>query len=172
MTAFLAGQVLTAAELSSWTQPLDVLKPSATARTSTTTFADDPHLTLTVPANQTYEGQLIVLFASGTTGDIKIQLTWAGTASVTYSIMGPGTGIASTSAGADVATGPTARLDTTSPGATLVAGGTTAGHLLIVPMRVSTTATTTMTVQWAQNASDATATSILEGSWWTMRRVA
>jgi hypothetical protein len=56
------GDVLTASDMNVWTIPIAVIKPSATARNTTTTLADDPDLQLAVAASSSYMVQGVIFY--------------------------------------------------------------------------------------------------------------
>jgi hypothetical protein len=72
---FTVGQVLTAALVNQWLASRAAVKGSNTSRSSTTTLADDPHLTLAVDANCIYVLELGLLYDGATAGDLATGLT-------------------------------------------------------------------------------------------------
>lgn len=161
---YLAGQTIKAAELNAWL-PRFVVKAGSEPRTNNTTPSADADLIMTVPAGTAWH-LMYRLYLAGGTGDWKGNLSWTNTATVSYSILGPGTGAAANANAADVAVGPTTRLDTASPGLDMICGTIGAGSMLELEARVAAAAgaDVVVTLNWAQNVSDATASQILNGS--------
>ncbi|THA82719.1 hypothetical protein [Streptomyces sp. A0592] len=159
-----AGQKLTAALLSSM-QPFTVIKAADESVTSSTALQDDNHLIIPLAAASTYtiEG---ALFYDGVYNAGNLKLTWSlpALATILWSPNAPATGGA----------------------AAYASNGTTAGNLTVgtygtggTKTTASITATVTtfgtagnMTLRWAQDASNATATTIYAGSWLRALRIA
>lgn len=143
------------------------VKTADTDVTSNTTAADDPHLQITLKAGVSYDIMGVLITEGNTAGDLKIQWAWTPTSTGTEANMG-GIGLidsATTFTGDAIAL---ARADvTTSPTATTTIGinsGTwtnyiACGHVLVGSVDI------TFKLQWAQNASNATATRLKAGSW-------
>jgi hypothetical protein len=132
-------------------------KTASESITASTTYQDDDDLFLPVRASAIYQAQLHVVWTSGTTPDFKIQATvptGATTTGWTYILNGnindwvPTVGLT-----AIAGTGAQESFDATG----LVIVATTAG---------------TVQWQWAQNTSDAGATSVGIGSFFTLERMA
>ena len=157
-----AGQRVTAAQLTLM-EPLLVYKLAAEAVTSSTTLQNDDELFLPVAANAFYILDCWIQFNALVGADIKIAWTVPTSATMNYSALG---------------TGPTNYTDydtsVVSSGTARPAKGnaptpqaiSSRGHL-----QTSSTAGT-LQLQWAQNTSNATATSVLAGSWIRLNRVA
>lgn len=141
-------------------------KPSNTSITSNTTLADDSDLQLSVAANATYAMTSILKYEASTTGDISTQ--WVGPT------------------GATAVGAVTALLSTATSDANLyvvgyalsdihAAGGRGSGvpRAMQFVGTVTTAGTSgTMKLQWAQFASDSTATILYAGSYLWLQRVA
>lgn len=161
---FYAGQKLTAALMAS-TQPQSVVKTADESVTSSTTLQDDNHLFLVLEASATYivEGGL---YYDGVFNAGNLKLTWSLPASATiyWSPNAPATGGAAAFASQAVTTGNlsigtygTGGSKTTASISALVATAGTAGN---------------MQLRWAQDASNATATTIYAKSWLRAIRIA
>lgn len=138
-------------------------KTADTARTTTTTLTDDPHLTVAVAASTTYdvEGYFIWTAASGTP-DIKFAFTVPSGATFNIGVMA-GYGAASSSSYYPCVT------SGTSPGSVQV---TTATSIALVKGFITVAGTSgSLTFQWSQNTSSADATTVLTGSWLRIRAV-
>jgi hypothetical protein len=96
---YVAGQVLTAAELNSWT-PTVALKTAGLARNSTAVLAADPDLVVTLLANCRYRINVNLGFDGPAAADISIGFARTGTVGLVSSstgreYVGPDTGTAS-----------------------------------------------------------------------------
>jgi hypothetical protein len=170
MTVFLAGQTLLAATLEDW-QPRWIQKAALTGRGSTVSPTADPDLAVSLVAGTwTFVLNGYTSSVANAAGDIRVRMAWTGTATVDYYGHGLVTALASGGSGGLIAS-PGARGDTTSPGTEFLAGCSTAGQLLRITGSITATTSTTLTVEWAQRASDANNTRMLEGSWLEARRV-
>ncbi len=165
----ITGDMLMAGKLSGvgYNVPNIVRKPSDTLRTSTTTTADDPHLTFTAEANSTYFVQLFVYYSSSTTADFKCAWTVpAGTGGLRWVL-------AEAVGGTDYAT-TTMRTSVHQPGTdTPIGGHSTALFTGLQETCVFTTSSTpgAITFKWAQNTSDAAQTGVRQHSVLLYRKV-
>lgn len=176
----LAGQRLTAALLRSM-QPQTVRKTSDTPITASTTPVADPHLTFSVEANAVYTWWGFVKYDGATGGDILLSFTAPSGALGEWTGHGAGiTVIGSTST-------PTLEIDTSRTNGYMQRvesndvtqsrsfGALGVGNALTVDMkgtlRVGSTAGT-WALSWAQNSSNATATTLYTDSYITLLRVA
>ncbi|WP_369778829.1 hypothetical protein [Streptomyces sp. R33] len=161
---FYAGQRLTASLMAS-TLPLTVIKAADESITSSTTIQDDNHLTLAVAANATYllEG---TLFYDGAfnAGHLKATFSLPAGATIFWAINAPATG------------GTAAYASDANTTGNLVAGtyGTGGAKTTASILGTVTTAGTAgnLLLRWAQNASNATATTIYAKSWLRLLRTA
>jgi hypothetical protein len=174
VTTFAAGQTLTAAmltELQSYAIPLSAMKSSTTSRNTTTSVTADPHLSLTIPAGQSYDFQLNLLITSdaNAAGDFLGQLSWTGTA--TLNAFGA-SGLVNTLASGSTADleAPAGSNDSTSPGAPFAFGASTTTTLTVLTGRITTTTAALLTLDWAQFSSNASNTNLLIGSTFVARR--
>ena len=157
------------------TQPLFAVKSADTSRSSTTTYADDPHLTIAIPTIGLWMVELMSFStAADATGGMKAQLAFTGTVltsgrnfstllignqGVQYpSILGFGAVRAGGSGGF-----------TALPIPIVAATNRTVASGINVLLDI--TATGTLSLQWAQNASSATATIVPAGCFMTARRI-
>lgn len=149
-------------------QVLWALKPSSTARASTTTVTPDPHLLIPVSANATYivEGWILSSSAGTHDGDLKCTVAGPTGASGRWNLIMPSTTaaadpdavrVASAAIGGTLAVG--------QPGTNLY-GGTLTGTLITD----STAGSCSFT--WSQQTSSANATTIEVNSWLRLTRIA
>lgn len=161
---FYSGQRLTAALLTA-VLPQSVVKAADESVTSSTTLQDDNHLILALAANATYivEGGL---FYDGQFNAGNLKMTWSLPASSTlyWSANGPATG--GTAAYASNAV--------TSGNITVGTYGTGGSKTTCqINANISTAGTAgNMTLRWAQDASNATPTTIYAKSWLRAIRIA
>lgn len=177
---FLAGQRITAGLLSS-AQSLVVRKTADTARSATTTTTADPHLQLTVEANAVYVWDGWIKYDADAAGDLNLDFTAPSGALGEWVGLGAGNPVTGASATPTLridtagASGYLIRTETTDVAAARSFGGLGAGTTLTVQLngtlRVSTTAGT-FSLDWAQAASVATATTLFTDSWFRFQRVA
>lgn len=146
-------------------QELYVAKTADESVTSSSTLQDDNHLLLSVAANTDYYGLLVVLAtsAANAAGDIHTGFTFPAGATLHWGAHGPTTALASGSVG-DVEY--LARLSATS-GTTEISYGLSTSILTIVHYLHLLTAGTagTLRLQWAQQASNGSATTVKAGSY-------
>ncbi len=148
---------------------LYVRKTGDTARPSTTTYADDPHLTVTVAASAVYLVNVGLYYTSTsqTAGDFKAQFVAPSGAALQASV--------NTFAAASTVT-----TDDLSGCVTLTTGmscGVVATADPYNPCQVSGLLVTggssgAFKVQWAQNSSSATATTLKANSYMALQRLA
>lgn len=165
------GQKLTAERLNR-RNPVSASKAGDTSRASTTTSAADPDLVLSLKADTTYDLRGALYTTGGdAAGDFKYAWSWTNTATVLMGAIGPHNSIASGSQGdaewvfraADSATP-----STDTPYATSVGGmAVRLNDRVIVG-----SSDITLTLIWAQQGSNATATLLKAGSWVTATPVA
>ncbi|WP_377271934.1 hypothetical protein [Peterkaempfera sp. SMS 1(5)a] len=158
--AWLAGQRITAAKLIASQEQL-AYKTTSTPRTSTTTIANDPDLTLAVEANAIYSLEGLLVYNGGSTND-DLRMGWAAPASASLTWVATGQGLtASTGIGTVV----TDAQDLTSNAYSLGTIANTRGMTAMIRGLLITAGTAGfLTLQWAQFTSSATATSMLAGS--------
>jgi hypothetical protein len=140
---------------------LIVRKTADESVTSSTTLQNDDHLVFTGGVNEVWQVGLTILYEGSATGDIKIAFTYP-----------TGSGFKLALGASGVTNGPTAQNDAAvsdgaSPSNSLVYFGIGAGLARVVNMlgvwAVGATGGN-LQLQWAQNASDATATKVLTHS--------
>lgn len=160
-----AGHEVTAADIDAILDQIETLtdrlvvtaayKTADTSRSNTTSFTDDPHLTLAVAANGVYAVDCLIIYQAGATGQFKHQLTFpSGTMEAPSYFYDPGT-----ADGVAVAA-------SSSPGG-LTAGFTgTGGNVLVWFKGTVILGGTggTLAYQWAQTVSNGTATILRKGS--------
>lgn len=164
----LAGQRITATLLRSM-QPQTVRKTSDENRQATTTFADDAHLTFAVEANAVYEMDGWIKYFADPTPDIKIQFSTPSGTLGEWAWLMPGSGTAATGT-----VGYSIRTETNDVGSSRTGYGTS-DSTMFTPIsglwRIGATAGS-ITLQWAQNTSNATATTLYTDSWLRFQRIA
>lgn len=165
--AWTAGSKVTAAGLLQM-EPWVAMKPSDTARASTTTITQDPDLTIPNLPIGTFllDGLLVYNGAALGTGDLKLSVT-ANVGSVSQSFFAMAA-IPTSSATAlqpnAMALGGTGIYGTNGTGVNLAAH--IKGTLQV------TTNPSTVSLFWAQNTSVATATTLKAGSWMSLLQIA
>jgi hypothetical protein len=71
------GEVLTASDVNTWFVPVTVVKPSTTARASTTTLADDPDLVLALGSNASYYISGVIFYDGPTANSSDLKWTFS-----------------------------------------------------------------------------------------------
>jgi hypothetical protein len=149
--------------------PQTVRKTADTQRSATTTYADDPHLTFAAEANAVYTMYGWIKYFADPTPDVKVQFSVPSGCLGEWGWLMPGSGtLAAGTAGYsirtesnDVSAGRTGYGTSNSDHMTPMGGvfrmGSTAGNIAL---------------QWAQNTSDATATTFYTDSFLTFTRIA
>ncbi|MGP3684161.1 hypothetical protein ACTVZO_05505 [Streptomyces sp. IBSNAI002] len=171
---WVVGEVVTAAQLNAELRDqinalingmLHVVKSGNTARTSTTSLANDPHLALSVAANSTYlfDGFVDYDGAFGA-GSLKMDFTLPASAVLRWGPLG------------NVVSETTQKYtsNTTASGSMSVGTYGTGGlHTAATLRGYLTVAATagTMQMRWAQDGSNGTATTVYAGSWLRLYRV-
>lgn len=148
--------------------PIFVRKGSDTSRSSTTTVADDPDLTIELEANAQYRVCFWIHYSAVAAGGFKTQWTVPSGASGLRSCWG-------------VDTSPTSTTNPTGDGRWGVHGFTTATSygtrdstnqvLAMEAGDITTTSAGTLALQWAQTASNATATRVVARSYLEIHRL-
>jgi hypothetical protein len=142
--------------------------------TSSTTLQNDDHLVLPVVANAVYRFELDLYMTESTdyVGDFKMSFTCPSGA--TFDMHGAGAHITDLISPATNSNGEwIGKLATTSAGATLGFGvGNVLTGVRVYGRLVMSSTAGNFQLQWAQNASDATGTTLKAGSYMTMTRVA
>lgn len=137
-------------------------KLTDSSKTSDTTMASESELTVNLNPGNTYALDGIIFFDASQTGDFKMALSVSGTNS-TISWVGVGPASSHTNA-VGVSSVTTQRA---TSGFVMAWGGAAAGTVIGVPIKgvVSVTELATLTMTWAQAASDATPTILKAGSY-------
>jgi hypothetical protein len=161
------GQRITADLLTSML-PQTVYKSGTTSRSSTTTLADDPDLVLALPANAVGLVEFFVKYGDATGVLIKTDWNQTGISSVNRQVMGAGSTASDGSADNMASHWGVHGFTTTSVYGTRTVTG---NQLWLYEWSFVTVgaANATVAFQWAQNASSATAISVVSGSFarWT-----
>ena len=157
-------------------RPISAHKDFSTSRSNNITLTADPDLVVTVPANTAWIFRIVIYHASqaAAAGDLSFNISWSSTPEVSASIHGLAAGLASGVTGSLTA-GQTTRVNTTSPSVTWSVGCSPSGMITTVEGRVSTinsAAVAVLTLNWAQRVTNANTTSVLNGSNWTLWRIA
>ena len=177
----LAGQRVTANLLRSML-PVFARKTADTSRQATTTTTADPHLQFEVEANATYVMDGWIKYDASTAADFA--LDFSAPTSSAGEWVGIGTGhspVISSSTGPGLITdtvsarGYMIRTNSNDVTAALTYGGLGVGNSLTIlinaTLRTASTAGT-WSLDWAQNVSDATNTTVFTDSWLRMQRTA
>lgn len=158
------GQDLLAADVNSWFVPLAAVKSANESVTSSTLLQNDNELLLPVAASATYEWELFADYDGGTQGAADLQWGWAVPAGASMDYTAAYLGTAGT---AQVGQQFTAA---STPAAGTNGAGSHRAVRLSGIIAVSTTAGN-MQWKWAQNTSNATATTVYPNSYLTAVRV-
>ncbi|MVO84201.1 hypothetical protein GPA10_05290 [Streptomyces sp. p1417] len=164
----LAGQRLTASLLRSM-QPMTVRKTADESRSATTTLATDTHLVVSVEASAVYTMTGWIKYFADPTPDIKIFFSTPTGCLGEWAWMMPGSSTSATgTAGYSIRT-------ETNDIASFRTGYGTSDSIHYTPVsglfRVGSTAGS-IALQWAQNTSSATATTLYTDSWLSYQRIA
>jgi hypothetical protein len=166
LKTFVTGEVLTASDTNVYLKNTLYAEKTATETvTSSTAFQDDDHMTVSVAANSVYELTFQFIYDGATGGDLKYQFVGPAGATASLSVNRLQTAAASSVDDA---------IDTMGISTAQVVGALGAGTFCTSfgrgLVRVSSTAGT-FKVQWAQNTSSGTATSLFADSYICLRRV-
>lgn len=145
------------------------IKTADESVTSSTALQNDNHLTYTIVAPGTYiiQAHLIVKSATNAAGDIAIGATWPTGTCHFFTIAG----LDATLASGNTGTAQGRAIPGATSGASLAAFGcSTTETAVIVEFHLIATATGTFTLQWAQNSSSASATTVVTGSFLTVQQ--
>jgi hypothetical protein len=162
-----AGQRATADLLTSML-PLHAAKASSTGRASTTTISADPDLQLPVEANAQYFIHFYFRVSGNAAADMDIQFTTpagcTGSYSVTGRLAGASAGDGDARTSTRIAFNVETQYSTPSTAAAQVNHG--AGRL------ITGANAGTLSIDWAQTVSNATASVMESDSWLELRRIA
>jgi hypothetical protein len=157
--AVYAGQVITAADAPA--KPQYIVKASAENVTSSTTLQDDNDIVFSLDANKVYEVRLHASASGATAGDIKT--AWAvtgGAAQLTLrECIGPGTAVTDVTASATIRVSRHSLTSSVSYGVDGTAVTSAIAERFLIETTTAGTAGT-VKLQWAQNASSGTATTL------------
>lgn len=177
---FLAGQRITASLLSS-AQAQIVRKTADTARTATTSRTADPHLAFTAVASAVYIFDGFLKMDGDTAGDISLQVTVPSGALGEILAWGAGNNVIGSNATPTLQSntgdprGYMVRTETLDINAArtfgLLGAGGSMGMVINGTVRMSTTPGT-VSLDWAQAVSSATATTLFTDSWLRFQRIA
>ena len=148
--------------------PAVVYKTATTSRSSTTAYADDPHLLLALTAG-TYTIDCFLSFWATTSGGGGIKAKFAYTATITAGTIG-----VSGNVNAANATGTAGDIPTASPiiNSSTISASTGAFDWLRTVGFITVSTSGNLTVQWAQNSSNANAANLAIGSYLTLTKIA
>lgn len=164
-----AGDLITASGLN-YTQGQRIYKAAATSRSSTTTLADDPDLTVTLDANAVYFIEMHLHFVAQTTPLIKT--AWTVPSGATGNRMAIGSGSAASDTNMNNVSGRFGVHGFTTEVVYGTRGANTNQSGAIESAIVTTTSSGTLALQWAQNTSNATASQMSAGSMMFVKRIA
>lgn len=169
---FASGMLLTPARLNALI-PVTAEKALDTTRTSTITRTADPDLVLALAANSVYDfyGELILTSAANAAGDFAMEMQYPSGASCTLTTHGLDTGLAAGTVGTiDAIT--QSNQDATSPTGVYNFGCSTTQTSVRITGRITVGATAgNLTLAWAQQTSNASGTTLQNGSFITARRL-
>jgi hypothetical protein len=172
----LAGELPNAAkwaDILTYVVPVSAAKPSGTARTSTTTVTADPHLTIALPANTTWDIQLMLLLtsAANAAGDFAGEMHYPVDATLSMLPLGLNNALA-TGTSADLEMFGADSLDPGLTGASMIMGCSTTMAGVLVAGRITIVTAGSLVLFWAQNTSNASSTTVNGGSTIVARRAA
>lgn len=139
-----------------------VRKPADTSKTSATTLAVDTDMSMVLSLQTNYALTGLIIFDATQTGDIKVQFNVPTNVTIQWTGVGPASSHTSAVGISSVTT------QQATSGFVQAWGGAAAGTPVAVPITGIVKVTDTfgsLTMSWAQNASDATATILKNGSW-------
>jgi hypothetical protein len=152
---------------SAWTTYDGSLKASKTALQLKTnnTLANDTELFLPLVANAKYQFEAFLIYDGISAADFKIAFTGPASAIGVYAAFGPQSGVSLTSMNSTAAN---------LGGALNLANNAVNAAMCARPSGSITTAASTgnLQLQWAQVATNATATRVFDGSWLKAQRIA
>ncbi len=147
--------------------PLFAYKDANTARTSTTTLADDPDLVIAVEAVAIYKLTASLRVLGAAAGDFKMQFNTPGaTGSGSW-----GAYMLSLAAATVDDTKNSIRTTMDNP-RSIGTVSTSSGQAILIQGLVRTSTAGNFTLSWAQDTSSATATTLEADSWVELKRVA
>ncbi|KGQ19941.1 PE-PGRS family protein [Lysobacter dokdonensis DS-58] len=166
-----AGQVLQTGGTSgdpSWVSPSGgmwtaVKKTANTSRTSTTTLADDPHLSFACTSGTTYRVRVFVSYSSvSSTPDFKYNPAFSAAFTNEFTIRRQFLPVGTIGTDNEAVAVGTGIINSAGVGVTSSAAGQGFVHLDLI---FTASASGTFSFQWAQNTSDVTAVIVLAGSY-------
>ena len=142
--------------------PVGAVKTTTENRSSTSTLTSDAVLRADYKTNATYEISGLIIHSSNSTADFKFQIADSGSASLIYlSVLGVTSG------------GSTEIKQEGTNGTVFTSEGASANRSLwIRGSAVIGSTSGALIVQWAQNTSNPSTTSVVAGSFFIMRQVA
>lgn len=159
----LAGSILRGSVLAALldeARPVSAFKPANETVTNSTTLQADDHLLWPVRANAVYTLWMVIYFNSGATPDLKLRFTGPSGYTITWST------IALNASAVTNLAGPL------TEATTAVYDGQGANAPIYIDGRVVVGATAgTLGIEWAQNTANASATTVLAGSFGLLFRV-
>lgn len=160
----LAGMRVTAAMIQG-VAPTAAIKPADQSVTSSTTLVNDSDLSLSLPASTTWVffGMLGVTGAAISTGDIKVNFTVPTGSTLVYEAFGFSP------------SGTTTQMNTVRPAGTTSSvgvNGTSESPVILLGSLVVSTTAGNLQLQWAQNVSSGTSTTVKTGSFLTSWQIA
>lgn len=175
----LSGQIPDSSEWADYKTALEELRPITAIKTSNqdktnNTLADDPELTVALTVNTTFDilADLYISSNGNAQGDFSGALTFPAGCTLHLGTLGPANTLASGSI-SDVVAGLIGLGDTSSPSTTFAFGASTAGVCARVFGRIIVGSTAgNLTLQWAQEVTNANFTRFHAGSTLTIRKVA
>jgi hypothetical protein len=129
--------------------------------TTSTVFQDDDHLVLALAANEVWQFQYMLIVQGSSSGDLKMQWTFPASGSFSaQATVEPSAGGAFSTQLQETTTSPTGSVITNIGGA-----GATIPRIIVVHGFIINASTAgNLTLQWAQNTSNATATTLKTNS--------
>lgn len=143
---------------------LKAIKTAVQSKASTTTLANDNELLVPLVANATYQFEAYLIYDGTSAADFKIAFTGPASSTGVYAAFGPQSGVSLTSMNSTAAN---------LGGALNLANNAVNSAMCARPSGYIKTAASTgnLQLQWAQVASNATATRVFDGSWLKATRI-
>jgi hypothetical protein len=167
----LAGNRITAQLLDSML-PDVVVKAANETVTSSTTLQNDDELFVSVEANAQYEVSLRLLHDSDNTAAADVKMSWTGPSGATMFWGGHGANVAESGASSGTITATNMETHLINETMTFGGGDSTGTYAILGGVLVTSSTAGTLQYQWAQNTSNAIASTVRAGSTLSVRRIA
>ena len=166
-TAYQVLRMNSGATAPEWTQgDLEVIKSADESVTSSTTLQDDDQLVFAIPASEVWYMDMMLIVDGNSTADFKAKFTVPASCVMGWIIRDHMAAGGSTSVRTIFTEANTALVEIDG------SAGRAYPYVRIEAYIVNSTNAGTIQLQWAQNTSNATATTVKKGSWLRARKLA